>query len=118
MSRAIKLRAWIVSENVMNQVNFLKEHNLGWYFANNGTACHLMQFTGIRDKSERGQEIYEGDIIQNANGVWVVEFINTFGSFYTVAGNQLQPLSMCKRSNNVIGNIYANPDLIPKEDKK
>ena len=68
------------------------------------------QYTGLKDKN--GKEIYEGDIITNRDGTWEVEYIEDFASFHMVAGNEMQSLNMCCRSNKVIGNIYENKELI------
>jgi len=68
----------------------------------------LMQYTGLKD--ENGQEIYEGDIIQNESlkekgKSWIVELDRgCFGA----KGLALRAL----KGMVVIGNIYENPELL------
>lgn len=83
------------------------------------------QFTGMRDKN--GQEIYEGDIIEDGNGkLGVVLSLggtrnqpNGFGGFeqfgcYTKTKDGLweQFKNTCFVGMEVIGNIYENPELL------
>jgi uncharacterized phage protein (TIGR01671 family) len=72
----------------------------------------LEQYTGLKDKN--GKEIYEGDIVKNAN--WIGEVKFTDGRYF---------ITETKRTTNdellywgtlywdeVIGNIHENPDLL------
>ena len=70
----------------------------------------LVQYTGLKDKN--GKEIWEGDIITDGRQV---EFID--GSFYPVSretGCGCCSDSTNPQLNEVIGNIYENPNLIEK----
>jgi hypothetical protein len=66
-----------------------------------------MQFTGLLDKN--GKEIYEGDVVKGPQSslkavVWLQEYA-AFSIQY-------------RRSLEVIGNIYENPELLtPKADE-
>ena len=81
----------------------------------------LMQYTGLKDKN--GKEIYEGDLVEWSceteicssprSEISIVEFRK--GSFFPVAS----PTHTCYYSVEdpvceVIGNIYENPELMPK----
>ncbi len=89
-----------------------------------------MQFTGINDKNDK--EIYEGDILQQ----WLVDEIEDDGGFYWKVEVKFEYGAWCvcelgfdkySRENQpeklyhesfdsnpfeIIGNIYANPELI------
>ena len=139
--REIKFRAWDKSQEIMSYPFDLFEilglddgtlyvpgplgdHELG------GENVVLMQFTGLKDKN--GREIYEGDVVRcldtydkddiEENWRGEVKFgrfnchccDGIFG-FYIDGGNirQLEETPSVYEIE-VIGNIYENPDLIPK----
>ncbi len=74
----------------------------------------LMQYTGLKDKN--GKEIYEGDIVdyqdcEGEHGRGVVVFEE--GRFIVRADEKHSWWSLnFPTSNEVIGNIYENPELI------
>ncbi len=73
----------------------------------------ILQCTNLKDKNNK--DIYEGDIIQNRDGTWKVEYIEDFAAFYMVIGDEMQQLNTCNRSNEVIGNIFENEELLKEE---
>lgn len=119
MQRQIKFRAWDKMENKyiysdeFSEENSSQQYVLHNFFAYCYDECDIdffEEFTGLKDGN--GKEIYEGDIVENRDGTWKVEFIENFGAFCMVYEDQIQRLDMCCRSNEVIGNIYENKELL------
>lgn len=130
MNREIKFRAW--DDEIKEMIDDLWRINLGegyvYYYDGKDEIqrCktkHLMQYTGFKDKN--GREIYEGDIIQYKTTYYgnhkthttLVEWKDDlehdgFG----------EPLAMGYIfhgiENEVIGNIFENPNLLNKENEK
>lgn len=80
------------------------------------------QFTGLTDKN--GKEIYEGDIIQDNNGIGVIMWFQTSWGVasYAHGYNGLKSYTAVDSfySNetkewDIIGNIHYNPELLGKE---
>lgn len=78
----------------------------------------IQQFTGLKDS--RGREIYEGDILKDANGMlFEVFWLDTHASFEIAEKQELPDgYPVPKFSHpwvselNVVGNIYENPELL------
>jgi len=81
------------------------------------------RFTGLEDKN--GREIYEGDILEDdegeivkikyGNGVFYTSLIRVgFTGIDTDEGLNCLSHQILDLTSRVIGNIYENPDLIPK----
>lgn len=86
----------------------------------------LMQYTGLKDM--HGKEIYEGDILTTKYGnVEVVYYKSSFtlkregSSLIELNGLSnlvdCSPIANCTHNNEIIGNIYENPELLTKENK-
>ncbi len=107
--RVIKFRAWSKYNQGMryNILNLGKFKNEFW---------ERMQFTGLKDKN--GKEIYEGDIIEYKNVLFVVEWEKEFCQFKLsfIEKEGFLDLGYKTRELKIIGNIYENPELV--EDKK
>lgn len=109
MSRAIKFRAWDTDTNKWVEGIELVIHANG-RLLNIPNHIILMQFTGLHDKN--GREIYEGDIVDfldnTSQGLVkktvVIEDIRSLPDF------------TCSKWQEVVGNVYENPELLKKEE--
>ena len=115
--RNIKFRAWDKWEKRM-----IKPHNgdfIKWHAMSNWKDClEVMQYTGLKDKNDT--EIYDGDIVQLANGVkqkvyweneifaWNVERFSRNGRVNYIMLYELRDITTFE----VIGNIYEHPELL------
>lgn len=139
--REIKFRAWDKRYSMMSYPNTLSFFNaIGWlgktnlYYGaeavgvitekyNAGKNIHeqksfqkhfeVMQYTGLKDKN--GKEIYEGDILQFPSKFTPPEVV-TFehGMFYL----KNDTLFHYADGEEVIGNIYENPELLKEKAVK
>lgn len=79
----------------------------------------IMQFTGLHDKN--GKEIWEGDIIRQKLGPKIADVIGPVffidGCFRIEYGDDSFDMVDRSDTNEVLGNIYENPDLL-KENKQ
>lgn len=140
--REIKFRAWdtklefmLYGEDIEKDPNYHTGLSYGKLFVayqykgSDWDELELMQYTGLKSKS--GQEIYEGDIIQqgdkNAKCGWfaprLVEFKDGawMGGKIRIFVEQDWIDYQGKVSNKeweVIGNIYENPQLLKEKEKK
>ena len=109
--REIKFRAWRKFTGMINNPK------LDVVIGNR--VYKVMQFTGLKDKN--GKKIFEGDILDISNGIWVDKPVQvTFeqGAF-GINGDSFnygfEELNWEIKNIEVIGNIYENPELL--EDK-
>lgn len=129
MKREIKFRVWDNHEKKMYpalEVYIRDGHNLIEVFTGHETITvtreFLKEYTGLKDKN--GTEIYEGDIVKSEDHYGELGII-TFNThnFAHIPGfhlcdkeekslNYWYGVSTSSESDEVIGNIYENPELI------
>jgi len=73
----------------------------------------LMQYTGLKDRN--GKDIYEGDIVF-FHDEGITDVIVWDNDFQFHAENNLDNCQsdFDQHDTEIMGNIYANPELIPK----
>ena len=128
--REIKFRAWNSEKKYMtylfNPVSHGDINIFDFYFLRGwrGEGLIPMQYTGLNDKN--GKEIYEGDIVQgkvdyqgqNIEITAPVEWMTRAAMFmvHDIYRIEQTGFGLCAIGKiRVIGNIYENPELIPKK---
>jgi uncharacterized phage protein (TIGR01671 family) len=137
-SREIKFRAWHKEYKKMLVVYVIHQGTYWEGFVKNCQGfvppneqyifrfneAEWMQYTGLKDKNEK--EIYEGDVLENDNGVkYIVIWVEQLGGFYlsipnSQRGKEIISCAASKVANEpmllfkeaVIGNIFENPELL------
>lgn len=128
-----RYRAWIKTENCfadyIESIRFyINEIDLCW-----GGICEsdcfdfkdviLMQSTGLKDKN--GKEIFEGDVVRQVRTQPTTENETITGVVTMIEGTWLI-MNDCEQlasklwsetdENEIIGNIYENPELLEVEE--
>jgi hypothetical protein len=105
--REIKFRAWNKKNKQMVDSDCF---DYFWIMNPRPELFEIMQFTGVKDKN--GKEIYEGDIIEQT-------FYGDDASKMILVVEDIRQLDNIRcgssKENEIIGNIYENPELIKKE---
>ena len=122
MNREIKFRAWETEHKFMIPMVYLFSHKmdgcLNYYnYGAQNPELPLMQYTGLKDS--KGREIYEGDILKASSTgghTGVVEFVDGrfIVNFAKGTGNIIWLAIDRAHLDEVIGNIYENPELLEK----
>lgn len=137
--REIKFRVWNKLVSVMEEVEAIEFKDLiegregvftGLHYWIDAKDCELIQYTGLKDKN--GTEIYEGDILQEQEGMKgkyiIVPMLGGLSIHnlrnYGQKHNELisYPTNDAQTSawiseQEVVGNIYKNPELLKEIEK-
>lgn len=121
--REIKFRAWHqyhewiyfvitpTNENVDHTVSFASP--VGVQMMREGLT-YWGQYTGLKDRN--GKEIYEGDIVQIPEGLkFQVRWDARRGQWGGVVRDENEIVDTIFFNQEVIGNIFENPELISAE---
>jgi len=107
MTRVLKFRVWGYGDMDKKEMHHFDLSEAYHY-------CHIpvMQYTGLKDS--KGVEIYEGDILADADGEidGVVEDIREVRETNSVAFNCHAYSSMEKGDYQIVGNIHQHPELL------
>src|SRR5690625_2030614 len=127
MSRELKFRAYIKHLNMLVDVDVIDflEEEIEVFIT--GSDMHvyrfdeieLIKYTGLKDKN--GREIYEGDILQHnvqdyvagypRESNYIAKVIHGVGAFWAEDMLLIDAIEN-DSENEVIGNIYENPELL------
>lgn len=116
----LKFRAWddkrfTYSGEYHSQA--LHNENLSEFF-NECHGCDIQQYTGMNDGIYDGQEIYDGDIIENCDtgSLQVVYWNRNEAAWYCrYLDDEKRIVSLADsigNLNKVVGNVYENPALM------
>lgn len=134
-----KFRAWyVLAEEMIDEIlmiSFVRKEIIGKFTdgstsvplkfedTRNGEDVILMQSTGLKDKN--GKEIFEGDVVRQVRTQPTTENETITGVVTMIEGTWLI-MNDCEQlasklwsetdENEIIGNIYENPELL--EDKE
>ena len=131
MMRELKFRAWDAEKNTMYTVSELRLYNtenahifvtdIGWLSAGKGT---VMQYTGMKDNRNKGEELYHKDILFVGDGYcgdhlerggnFIIEWDEDNWQMQNAKGEYLCSLweAIYNRSAQHMGNVYENLELI------
>ena len=117
--RDIKFRAWAIASNRM----FLPDTADGWDVDNG--KLHplpntiLMQYTGLKDKSGKDLDWWEGDLIEfdgGSSGVWPIVWDDKGACFMCgddlLVNAVLNAEQLDSSTVRKVGNIHENPELL------
>lgn len=125
-----KFRAWWIQDEVMTHIDTLEFLQGGirvsdgcWHEKFLGDEVILMQSTGLKDKN--GVEIFSGDVVKlqeghtsyyvvewHKKGMWVFRYIENKDQYYPF---DLVYNFSDRIRNEVIGNVYENPEFLEVE---
>lgn len=115
--REIKFRVWDKERRML--INFSLsdycDRDLQW-LRKNLAGASIMQYTGLKDKN--GKEIYEGDVLKGGAMIARNLFHNNLGVVDLPLQEQWVGITTDLEQEEVIGNIYENPELLEDKNEK
>jgi len=121
MNREIKFRAFDDGKmlSMPNGLNYAISN----FFAKLRGDAIIMQYTGREDAEINGEEVWEGDIIENCDTklLQIVYWnIDQAAWYCRYLSDKKRVISLCESLGNLnkrVGNIYENPELtLPSKD--
>lgn len=125
--KEIKFRAWSKKYNKLGnveQINFKNKTLIfdfefykhivvdNYYFG--FEEVELMRYTGLKDMNNK--EIYEGDIINYYNKLYIVDYLFSGCYLRDPKGGFIEFSYYDQCCTLVVGNIYENPNILHKDE--